>query len=139
MSRICLVACASSKLPHSAPAGQIYTSALFEKSRSWANKFCDDWYVLSAKHGLLDPKQVIEPYNLTLNGAGVEVIKQWSASVLSSLLQKTTPSDCLIFLAGNNYRKFLQPSLKYRGYSIEIPLEGLRIGEQLQWLTREMR
>src|SRR4051812_24833351 len=108
MSRICLVACASSKLDYSAPAGELYASTLFLKSRAWAKKFCDRWYILSAKHGLLDPTQVIEPYNITLNDMRVDERKRWSAKVLNELLKLTTSSDHIVFLAGNNYRKYLQ-------------------------------
>ena len=42
--------------------------------------------------------------------------------------------DEFVFLAGERYRQFLIPFLK--NYS--IPMQGLKIGMQLQWLTKEL-
>ena len=43
--------------------------------------------------------------------------------------------DEFIILAGENYRKFLLPSIKH----FEIPLKGLGIGKQLQWLSKRIK
>ena len=45
----------------------------------------------------------------------------------------------VVFLAGARYREFLVPALREFGTSIEIPMEGLRIGEQLSWLANHSR
>ena len=42
----------------------------------------------------------------------------------------------VVFLAGQRYREFLEPSLRSRGLVVSVPMEGLRIGEQLRWLTK---
>ncbi|KKL51374.1 hypothetical protein LCGC14_2296130 [marine sediment metagenome] len=42
--------------------------------------------------------------------------------------------DHFILLAGQNYRKYLTPYLT----SYEVPMEGLRIGSQLQFLNRRI-
>lgn len=34
---------------------------------AWAIAHCDQWAILSAKHGLIDPDKVIEPYDVTLS------------------------------------------------------------------------
>jgi hypothetical protein len=41
--------------------------------------------------------------------------------------------DEFIFLAGNKYRKYLLPHIT----NYKIPMEGLPIGKQLQWLTKQ--
>jgi hypothetical protein len=38
--------------------------------------------------------------------------------------------------AGERYREFLIEPLQQRGLEVEIPMEGLRQGEQLEWLAR---
>jgi hypothetical protein len=39
-----------------------------------------------------------------------------------------------VFLAGHRYREFLTPLLLERNVSVQVPMQGLRIGEQLSWL-----
>ena len=43
--------------------------------------------------------------------------------------------DEFVFLAGNNYRKFLLPHIK----NYKIPMLGLGIGKQLKWLTKRIK
>lgn len=63
--RIALVGCTKGKLPARAPARDLYVGDLFAKARAYAQTF-DAWYVLSARHGLVLPDEVIEPYDVTL-------------------------------------------------------------------------
>jgi hypothetical protein len=44
----------------------MYTSTLFRGRIEAVESTCDTWFVLSAKHGLLDPSEVIEPYDVAL-------------------------------------------------------------------------
>ena len=59
--------------------------------------------------------------------------------VVSQLEQHLNGIRSVTFLAGRRYREFLEPSLRSRGLVVSIPIEGLRIGEQLRWLTGELR
>jgi hypothetical protein len=58
-----LVSCTKSKREHAAPPQDLYDeSAFFRKARQYARANHDDWYILSAKHGLLEPDgEPIEP------------------------------------------------------------------------------
>ena len=65
-----LVGCGKSKLDHPAPARHIYTGSLFQKALEYAEmkalrEGADIW-ILSAKHGLLSPGDIIDPYDLAL-------------------------------------------------------------------------
>lgn len=62
-----LVGCASQKLRRAAPARELYVSQLFKKASAYAEKTCDRWYILSAKHGLVHPDEVLEPYDVKLD------------------------------------------------------------------------
>jgi hypothetical protein len=44
-------------------------------------------------------------------------------------------TDEFVFLAGNNYRKYLLPSIN----NYKIPMLGLSIGKQLKWLTEKIK
>jgi len=137
MKRIALISCVSKKLPRRAKARDLYTSTLFKLSYQYAKSLNPDKiFILSAKYGLLNPEQEIEPYNETLNLKSTKEIKQWAQKVLTDLKKKTDISnDKFIFLAGNNYRKFLTPYMK----NYEVPLKGLPIGKQLSKLKSLLR
>ncbi|WP_296184827.1 DUF6884 domain-containing protein [uncultured Neisseria sp.] len=95
----------------------------------------DKIFILSALHGLLNLSDEVEPYNLTLNDMAVAKRKAWAEEVLKSLRENADiEKDEFVFLAGERYRQFLMPFLK--NYS--IPMQGLKIGMQLQWLTKEL-
>ncbi len=138
MATIYLVACASKKRTKPGPAEQLYDSALFNKSAQLAQLKADRWHILSAKHGLVSPSQVIEPYNKTLNEMPKSKRLQWAEAVLGDLLRQSKPDDTVVFLAGAKYREHIVPQLRRRGYSVNVPMEGMRIGEQLSWLNRRI-
>ena len=62
--------------------------------------------------------------------------RTWARRVLKELEPHLDGIESVVFLAGQRYREFLEASLRSRGLSISVPMEGLRIGEQLRWLTR---
>ena len=60
-------------------------STLFKLNLKYANSLSpDDIYILSAKHGLLDLEQEIEPYELTLNNMGAAETRKWANHVLQT-------------------------------------------------------
>lgn len=134
MAKIVLISCVSKKLDHKAEAGELYTSTLFKFGMKYAYSLNPDKiFILSAKYHLLDLDQMIEPYNTTLNDMSKTERKIWSHTVLEQLRKLTNlENDEFIFLAGENYRKYLLPHIKH--YS--IPMKGLGIGRQLSYLKR---
>ena len=130
--RIVLISCVSKKLSRSAKAKDLYISTLFKLNLKYAKKLePDKIFILSAKYGLLPLGQEIEPYEQTLNNMRSNEIKQWASRVLDQIKQVCSINETeFTFLAGDKYRKYLLPHIK----NAQIPLEGLRIGEQLQRL-----
>jgi hypothetical protein len=95
----------------------------------------DSIFILSAKYGLLRPEQEIDPYDVTLKDMSSRQAKEWAAGVLEQLGHEADlRSDHFIFLAGEKYRKYLTPRIR----SFEVPMTGLRVGEQLQYLSRRV-
>jgi len=134
MRRIVLISCVSKKLSEKSKAKDMYISTLFKLNLAYAKKLNPDAiFILSAKHGLLDLDTKIDPYNITLNNMSSNQRKTWADGVAKQLEGRTDlQKDHFIFLAGQNYRKYLAPHIA----SCEIPLEGLSIGKQLQHLKR---
>jgi len=136
MARICLIACVSLKDTRKMRAGDIYLSPLFKKARGFASNNFDRWYILSAKHGLITPDMVIEPYEKTLNTMSRQERHNWAENVFGELKKHTKAVDEITFIAGLRYRQDLTPFLLKRGNKICVPMEGMGIGKQLQWLTK---
>ena len=135
MKNIVLISCVSKKLDKKSTAESIYTSSLFKKNLKYAKSLKpNEIYILSAKHGLLKLTDEIEPYDKTLNNMRSNDIKEWSKTVVNQLKSVADlKNDEFTFLAGEKYRKFLIPELS----KIKIPMKGLKIGQQLQWLTKK--
>lgn len=66
MTTIGLVACGKGKTDHPAPAAALYNGTHFRKASAYGRDHYDRWAILSAKHGLILPETVIEPYDLSL-------------------------------------------------------------------------
>ena len=133
--RVALVSCVKSKRTTAAPAKDLYISALFQGLRRYAEVNADAWYILSAEHGLLNPEQIVEPYEKTLNKMGSRQRLEWAEEVQRRLLRVLPEGAEVIVLAGQRYREHLLPVLRDRGFSVSIPLEGLSFGRQLRALN----
>ncbi len=136
-----LVSCVKSKVDHPAPAKDLYLrSAWFRKARTFAEAKAKQWFILSAAHGLLHPDTVIEPYDATLNGTGLEQRSAWAHMVKKQLTERERERELcgnrVIVLAGLNYRRGLISPLEKMYGSVEVPMEGLMMGQQLSWLGR---
>jgi hypothetical protein len=137
MSRIVLISCGSKKLDRAAKVKDLYVSPLFKKALAYAHTLNPDKiFVLSAKYHLLPLDQIINPYDLTLNGMSTQGIKSWACNVAEKLKEEANlDKDEFIFLAGANYRRFLVPGIK----RYKVPMEGLGIGKQLKFLTDRLK
>jgi hypothetical protein len=135
--RVALVSCVKSKQPLPAPAKDLYTSPLFRSLRRYAEHNADRWFILSAEHGLVDPEQVLAPYEKTLNNARKDERAAWARRVQTRLEAVLPPGAEVIILAGERYREYLVPFLKSRGHEVSVPLEGMPFGKQLQYLTAQ--
>lgn len=137
--RIGLVACASKKASEPTEARYLYTSPLFRAASTYVSNTCDRWFILSAKHGLVLPDQVIEPYDLTLKDVGQSGRRAWRDRVLAHLRElglfgKNAIAATFELHAGEHYRRQLERPLR-----ATTPLQFMRIGEQLQWYAQRER
>lgn len=137
--RVALVACASTKLAKAAPAADLYVSPLFKKSRAWAERSCDAWKILSAKHGLVDPKTVLKPYDLSLMDMTREEREAWRDKVGQALAEEYPEGATFVWLAGGFYMGALRFIPHPNDYEHEEPMRGMQIGQRLQWLNKELQ
>jgi hypothetical protein len=83
----------------------------------------------------LEPDQIIDPYNKTLNKTLSAERKEWAQRVFQNLRKRLDKNDRITILAGKSYRQYLVPLLSQEGFKILIPMEGKSLGVQLRWLN----
>ncbi len=86
-----LVACVGAKLDKPSPAQDLYVSDWFLKASSYARAMSPAWFILSAKNGLVDPDQVIEPYDMTLRNMPAHQRREWGRTVVRQLEARIAP------------------------------------------------
>lgn len=137
-----LVSCTKSKREQALTPADLYMeSAFFRKAREYVEANHDRWYVLSARHHLLDPSgPSIEPYDETLTGAPISRKREWAEVVYTRLRDEglLVDGNRLVFHAGRDYYGELIPLLDDTPIEVETPTDGLRFGETLAWYDEHL-
>jgi hypothetical protein len=133
---IYLVSCVSKKQIRPSRARDLYCSAWFVKARAYVEGLDVQWFILSAKYGLVSPDEVVSPYEVTLNEMASEERRAWASRVATQLRPTSRKGTRVVILAGDSYRQYLVPIIKGWGCTVDVPMRGLGIGKQLQWLSR---
>ena len=130
-----LVSCVSKKRETLNKARDLYTSDWFLKARDYVERTRSPWFILSAEHGLVPPDLIVAPYERTLNTMSVAERKAWAARVKARMQTSLPAADRIVVFAGLRYREYLMDYLRQRARVVDVPMEGLTIGRQLQYLS----
>lgn len=155
--RLVLIGC--SKIKNRIPAGitrtnwvtpqQLYGSPLFSKRVNSAVNRGLPWAVLSAKYGVWNPTTVLKPYDMTFDEMTPADRVAWHVGVANRIVEHLwepyhqgqadgpiLPRELTIEIhAGSDYCNPLATILRSVGINVELPCEGLGIGEQLAFYT----
>lgn len=137
--KVAFVSCTKLKEDLPCRAKDMYLkSTLFKKATKYieANEY-DNWFILSAKYGLLKQEDIIEPYDETLNSMKKSGRITWANKVMEQIQDLNINIECIDFYAGQKYREYLIPMLQEKGIQWNVPLEGKGIGEQLAFYTSQ--
>jgi len=114
-----LIACSERKLKVKTQAKSMYQDRLFKLSKKFAEKNGYDYQIISAKYGLLNPDDIIEPYEQTIQSK--KDVEKLQRIVLPKL--DITEYGRIIVLTGKKYREILEPNwderfvfIKSKGY-----------------------
>ena len=135
-NRIYLVACVKGKLRRPASAKDLYTSPWFRKARQYVEQSGAPWFILSDEHGLVHPDTELAPYEKDIKGMPAAERRAWAGRVQEQMETALPPAGEVVILAGQNYWQHLIGYLTKRFGKVSVPMEGLGIGQQLQWLGR---
>ena len=133
-----LVGCVASKREVASSAKDLYTSALWQRRRAYAEASGKPWAILSAEYGLVDPDEVIEPYDRYLEVQPRAYREQWSRVTADSVisLARSLGVGSIEIHAGAAYCEHgLERQLRRAGFEVRRPLRGLVRGKQLAWYT----
>lgn len=135
MSKLVVVSCGSKKIWHKnpsagpTPAKNVYVSGYTNILKSYPQKFNNDWVILSAKYGFIDPDFIIpEPYNITFKDKSARTItvEQLRGQVKKKGLDKY---EEIIVLGGKEYADKVRMAFSATNCSVRAPVEGLQIGK----------
>ena len=126
--RVTLIQCTNSKRDSQCKAAAMYDeSEYYKKMRRFAKAKGNEWYILSAKHGLLYPDKIIEPYD------SYGLSDTQAAEIATELSDKGVSEVEII--AGKKYTDPLTPELERMGIDVIEHCRGMMIGERMKELN----
>jgi cytoplasmic iron level regulating protein YaaA (DUF328/UPF0246 family) len=136
MKTIVLISCVKTQKSYKSKAKDLFTSTYFTKSLEYATRLNPDKiFILSSKYGLLDLDEEITPYDVSLRAKISSERKIWANGGLEKLKKVSAiNNDKFILLAFDKYLEYIKAEIKNK----KIPMEGLKQGEKLQWLTTQL-
>lgn len=133
--RLHLVACTAIKATTPQPAADLYRSDWFTKARAYVEAIGAPWLILSAEHGLLDPREIVAPYDKALTAMSWRQRRKWGEPIAARLA--ALGDVPIVILAGRVYRDAILTAPSGAALNLIAPMGGLGIGEQKSWLLRE--
>jgi hypothetical protein len=130
-----ILGCVSGKALGPAKAKDLYDSPLFDRRRRYAEASGLPWVIYSAEHGILDPDEVIGWYDVALKNLPGSLRRRKGEAAARQLESRFGPLRDKVFEihAGAAYVSSLATPLAQRGARLVNPLDGLKLGYQLQW------
>jgi hypothetical protein len=106
-------------------AGRLFRSSGFARAREHAVHSRLPWFVLSAKHGLLDPDDVISPFGTQIDDQPAGYRSAWGEWVVAQLADRVRLDGVVVEVHGGvDFAQPLRQPLARAGATLEIPLPG---------------
>jgi hypothetical protein len=123
--RVVLVGSSGATATAPGEAGRLFGSDGFARAREHAVHSQLPWFVLSAKHGLLDPDEVITPYEVQIDDQPSVYRTAWGEWVVAQLADRLQLDGVTVEVHGGvDFAQPLRQPLARRGAVLEIPLPG---------------
>jgi hypothetical protein len=116
-----IVPCGDKKLPHAAPARDLYTGSqfryVFPLADAAARRTGGEVFILSALHGLVEPDRVLEPYNKKMGDSSSITARQLAEQVRELGLARR---DVYAFLARPYYERLEEALAAEGGHAVDV-------------------
>ena len=135
-SAVFVLPCGRRKASEPAEARDLYVSPRFRTLRRIVEDLSVPYKIASAKHGLLDPKTVVEPYDLDLPSLEPQQQLRWADEILKGL--KPKPGVETVFLLDGAYAQAIIIANREARKPLKafVPLAGMRAGVQEEWIRQ---
>jgi hypothetical protein len=125
-----LIGCAKIKADVPSPASDLYISPGFRTAWSWALNTGHPTAILSAKHGVLMPEEIVDPYDTYIKEITPSELETLVAKVRNQLSQ--FPARDFIVLGGEDYVNLVREACP--DADIHDPLHRFKQGPRIPWL-----
>jgi hypothetical protein len=123
--RVALIGSSGATEDDPRPAGELFRSDGFARAREHARDSRLPWFVLSAKHGLLDPGEVVSPHGVQIDDQPAGYRTAWGEWVVAQLADRLQLDGVVVEVHGGvDFAQPLRQPLARRGAVLEIPLPG---------------
>jgi hypothetical protein len=123
--RVVLVGSSGATAEEPGSAAELFLSDGFARARDHAVHSRLPWFVLSAKHGLLDPGDVIGPFAVQIDDQPAAYRTAWGEWVVAQLADRVQLDGVVVEVHGGvDFAQPLRQPLARRGAVLEIPLPG---------------
>jgi hypothetical protein len=123
--RVVLVGSSGAVADAPGAVGRLFLSDGFARAREHAVHSRLPWFVLSAKHGLLDPDEFISPFGIQIDDQPAAYRSAWGEWVVAQLADRVQLDGVVVEVHGGvDFAQPLRQPLARRGAALEIPLPG---------------
>lgn len=121
--RVLLLASAGELADVPGTAAELFRGPGFVRARELATASGTPWFVLSAKHGLLDPADVVGPFDLQLGERSSAYRSAWGEWVVAQLGERVPLEGAVVEVHGGvDFAQPLRQPLGERGAGLELAL-----------------
>lgn len=119
---------------------QFDPSPLFRRARDFCDREYGEWHVVTILHGLVAPHQVIGGDDPALHTLAAAERWQWAETIAQQLqarIDRSAEPLTFVLYASQRYADLLARAAPFA--TLELPLAGMRLGQQLRWYEQRLR
>jgi hypothetical protein len=106
------------------------------EAKRYANSRASSWFIISAKHGLVLPEQVLDPYDLPLASLSSPERKKWAEGVWASLHRQINDKEAEItLLMDDTYADALVSAARPKAWCLVRPFRSRSKEACIGWLS----
>lgn len=136
MKTFVIICCGEHKNGKKTSASEMYISDRFLLSKQYASAVTNDWFVISGKHGILHPENVIDPYDFPLSELSPIEKIEWENRVATKILTKSTRKTRIIYLGTPEYFSGISKILSKEKALVFEPFKHLPKSGWIPWLKK---
>ena len=135
-----VIGCSREKLEMAAPSRNLYMSDRFRHSVDLATGMAAPFVILSAKHGVVEPGEVLEPYDMDIATLSDAHQRSWAQAAVERLAVHAQ-GRAISVLATGTYERLLLSANGARQQPLEIvaPWLELEAPDRVVWLNEAQR